>query len=81
MPSGLTIASESVSQNAQSSWAAPVMQKALAEMMKSFVQYPPRKMQSYGYTGPITISNYKKFEWVREQLEKEGVNIHLPTGN
>jgi len=49
--------------------------------MKSFLKYPPRKLQSYGYTGPITISNYERFEWVREQLEKGGVNIHLPTGN
>jgi len=65
----------------ESTWVAPVMQKALTEVMKSFLKYPPRKLQSYGYTGPITISNYERFEWVREQLEKGGVNIHLPTGN
>ena len=57
------------------------MQKALGDVVKSFLQYPPRKMQSYGYTGPITLSSYEKFEWVRQQLEKDGVNIHLPTGN
>ena len=49
--------------------------------MKTYVQYPPRKLQSEGYTGPITISNYQQFQWVREQLEKDGVNISLPTGN
>jgi arylsulfatase len=49
--------------------------------MKTYVEYPPRKVQSYGYTGPLTLSNYEKFEWAREQLKKEGVNISLPTGN
>jgi arylsulfatase len=38
-------------------------------------------VQSYGYTGPITLSNYERFEWVRDQLKKEGVTIALPTGN
>jgi hypothetical protein len=45
------------------------------------VGYPPRKLQSLTYTGPVTLSNYKKFKWVREQLEKEGINIPSPTGN
>ena len=37
--------------------------------------YPPRKLQSEGYTGPITISGYERFEWVREQLGKEGIRL------
>jgi arylsulfatase len=49
--------------------------------MKTYVQYPPRKLQSMTYTGPITISGYEKFQWVREQLQKEGVALPLPTGN
>ena len=49
--------------------------------MKTYVQYPPRKLQSESYSGPITLTNYQRFQWVREQLEKEGVNIALPTGN
>ena len=34
-----------------------------------------------GYTGPITLSNYEKFQYVREMLKKEGISIPLPTGN
>ena len=49
--------------------------------MKTYVQYPPRKLQSEGYTGPITLSNYEKFQHVREMLKKEGISIPLPTGN
>ena len=51
------------------------------KLMKTYVQYPPRKLQSEVYTGPITISNYQKFQWVREQLAKEGISLPLPTGN
>ncbi len=62
-------------------WMGVVMGEEINKLMKTYVQYPPRKLQSLGYTGPITISNYQKFEWVREQLKKEGINIPLPTGN
>jgi arylsulfatase len=34
-----------------------------------------------GYDGPITLSGYQKFQWLREHLEKDGINIPLPTGN
>jgi len=30
---------------------------------------------------PVTISGYQRFQWIREQLEKEGINLPLPTGN
>ena len=53
----------------------------IAKLMKTYVDYPPRKLQSFGYTGPITISNYQKFEWVRNELKKEGFNLPMPTGN
>jgi arylsulfatase len=53
----------------------------IKKLMKTYVQYPPRKIQSAAYSGPITISNYQRFQWIRDQLAKEGVNLHLPTGN
>jgi arylsulfatase A-like enzyme len=62
-------------------WMAVVMGEELKKLMATYVKYPPRKSQSLTYTGPITISNYERFQWAREQLEKEGVNIPLPTGN
>ena len=62
-------------------WTMVTISEAIKNLMKTYVEYPPRKLQSMTYTGPITISNYQKFKWVREQLEKEGVNIPLPTGN
>jgi arylsulfatase len=62
-------------------WMGVVMEQELKKLMKTYVQYPPRKLQSYGYTGPITLSGYERFQWMREQLNKEGISIPLPTGN
>jgi hypothetical protein len=55
--------------------------EALKELMKTYAQHPPRKMQSEGYTGPLTLSDYEKFQHVREILNKEGITIAMPTGN
>ena len=62
-------------------WMAVLMEQELKKIMATYVKYPPRKVQSYGYTGPITLSNYERFQWVRDQLAKEGVNVGMPTGN
>jgi arylsulfatase len=62
-------------------WTMVTMTEAVKGLMKTYVQYPPRKLQSMTYTGPITISNYEKYQWVREQLGREGVSLPMPTGN
>jgi arylsulfatase A-like enzyme len=62
-------------------WMGVVMGEELKKIMATYVQYPPRKPQSLTYTGPITLSNYEKFQWVRDSLAKDGVTITLPTGN
>jgi len=62
-------------------WTMVPISAAIKELMMTYVKYPPRKMQSLTYTGPIEISKYQQFEWLREQLNKEGFNLSLPTGN
>jgi arylsulfatase len=62
-------------------WTLVTISEAIKQLMKTYAQYPPRKLQSLGYDGPVELSKYQRFQWVREQLEKEGVNIPLPTGN
>ena len=51
------------------------------KVMKTFVEHPPRKLQSDVYTSPITITAFQKFEWLREEHKKEGVHLEMPTGN
>ncbi|QDU86814.1 Arylsulfatase precursor [Pirellulimonas nuda] len=62
-------------------WIMVTISASIKDLMKTYVKYPPRKLQSETYTGPITISNYQRFMYVREALEQEGIGIPLPTGN
>jgi arylsulfatase len=62
-------------------WTLVTISEAIKNKMKTYVEYPPRPMQSAAYSGPITLSAYFRFLHIREQLEKEGVKIPIPTGN
>jgi arylsulfatase len=62
-------------------WILVTINEAIQNLMKTYVQYPPRKIQSETYTGPITISAYERFQNIRETLAKEGIKIPLPSGN
>ena len=62
-------------------WALVSINAAIADLMKTYIKYPPRKLQSEVYTGPITLSNYQRFQYVRDALQKQGFTIGLPTGN
>jgi arylsulfatase A-like enzyme len=62
-------------------WTMVPISLAIERLMKTYIEYPPRKLQSMGYDGPVELSKYQKFEWIREALKNQGVNISLPTGN
>jgi arylsulfatase len=63
------------------SWTLITFNTAIKDLMKTYVKYPPRKMQGEGYPGPVTLSQYERFQFIREQLGKEGFSIGLPSGN
>jgi arylsulfatase len=62
-------------------WSMVPISIAISNLMKTYVQYPPRKMQSMTYDGPIELSKYQKFQSVREELQKEGIHLPMPAGN
>ena len=62
-------------------WTMVSISDAINKLMKTYVQYPPRKLQSESYTGPMTLSDYQRFQSVRDILSKEGISIPLPSGN
>ena len=53
-------------------WELVTINAATQGLMQTYVQYPPRKMQSEAYTGPITLSDYERFQFVGDALAKEG---------
>jgi arylsulfatase len=62
-------------------WTMVTISAAIKDLMQTYVKYPPRKLQSESYSGPLTLTQYQRFQNVREQLEKQGFTIALPTGN
>jgi arylsulfatase len=62
-------------------WTMVTINAAVKEKMQSYIKYPPRKLQSEVYTGPITLSQYQRFEYIRDMLNNEGISLPLPTGN
>jgi arylsulfatase len=62
-------------------WTMVTFNDAVQKLMKSYVKYPPRKLQSETYTGPITISRFQHFQHIRELLQKDGFSIPMPSGN
>jgi arylsulfatase A-like enzyme len=62
-------------------WTLVTIGAAMKELMQTYLKYPPRKLQSESYSGPVTITQYQRFQHVREQLTTQGFEIGLPTGN
>ena len=62
-------------------WVMVTISDAINKLMATYVKYPPRKLQSESYSGPITLTNYQRFQYLREQLAKDGFKLELPTGN
>jgi arylsulfatase A-like enzyme len=62
-------------------WTLVTIGEAIKNLMKTYVQYPPRKLQSESYSGPITLTEYERFQHIREGLQKQGISIPMPSGN
>ena len=62
-------------------WTLVTINEEVRKLMKTYVDYPPRKLQSEGYSGPITLTQYQRFQYIRDALKNEGVHLGLPTGN
>jgi arylsulfatase len=60
-------------------WILVTVNQEIEKQMKTYVQYPPRKLQSEIYTGPITITDYQRLQHIRERLEKEGFKLAVPS--
>jgi arylsulfatase len=62
----------------EKTWALPLFNEATKKLMKSYMQYPPRKQQSETYQGPVTLPRYERFENVRQHLQQSGIDVPLP---
>ncbi len=62
-------------------WVLVTINAAIKDLMRMYIKNPPRKPQGEAYNGPITLSQYERFQYVRDALAKDGFSIPLPTGN
>lgn len=62
-------------------WTMIMFNQVISDLMKTYVKYPPRKPQGESYTGPITLSQYERFKYLRDSLNEDGFKLSLPTGN
>ncbi|MBS0403955.1 MAG: arylsulfatase [Proteobacteria bacterium] len=62
-------------------WTLVTINEEMRKLVKTYIDYPPRKLQSEGCSGPITLTQYQRFQYVRDMLKNEGISIPLPTGN
>ncbi|MEJ8855593.1 arylsulfatase [Variovorax robiniae] len=62
-------------------WTLVTINAAVKELMQTYVKYPPRKLQSEAYSGPITLSQYERFQHIRDALAKQGFNMPMPNGD
>ena len=61
-------------------WTMVPIGQELTELMKTYVKYPPRKLQSESYSGPITLTQYQRFQYVRDMLAKDGISAEVIDG-
>jgi hypothetical protein len=52
-------------------WTMVTISEAIKDLRKTYVKDPPRKLKSMSHTGPITLSGYPEFQYIRETLGKE----------
>lgn len=65
----------------ETTWTVVQANEVMQKVMKSYLQYPPRKVQSESYTGPITLPEYQHVQYLQQQLKDNGFSIGLPSGN
>ena len=59
-------------------WTLVTISEEIKKLMKTYVQYLPRKLQSEGYTGPVTLSNYQRFQWIRSSSRRKATAFRCP---
>ena len=56
----------------EKTWTVVLFNNAIAKLIKSYQEYPPRPLQSEGYPGPMTINKFAMIEKVKAELKKIG---------
>lgn len=59
----------------ENTWAMPFFGEQLTAVAQSYQDYPPRKLQSETYSGPMTINRFRAIEAVKKAAEEKGIKL------
>jgi len=62
-------------------WTMVSIGDAIKTLMDTYIKHPPRKLQSMVYTGPLTLSDYQRYQFIRDIVGQQGIRLPMPTGN
>ena len=65
----------------ETTWMGVLMDRRTREGDEDLRQVSAAQATKHRLYRPHQISDYQRFEWVRQQLATEGVTLNLPTGN
>jgi arylsulfatase len=59
----------------EKTWTIPIFNKAIQDLMKSYVQYPPRPLQSEVFTGPMNITRFRTIQEIKKLMDEKGLSL------
>lgn len=59
----------------EKTWTLPIFNQATTELMKTYIKYPPRPLQSEVFTGPEEITRFRNIQEAKKLLEKKGITM------
>lgn len=59
----------------EKTWTLPVFNKAIQELMQTYIKYPPRPLQSEVFTGPMEINKFRTIQEAKKLLEEKGIKL------
>lgn len=59
----------------EKTWTLPVFNKAIQDLMKTYIQYPPRPMQGEVYLGNETITRFRNIQEAKKLMEEKGMKL------
>lgn len=59
----------------EKTWTLPIFNKAIQNLMQTYIQYPPRPLQSETFTGPTEITRFRNIQEAKKFLDEKGVKL------
>ena len=59
----------------EKTWTLPIFNKATQDLMKTYVEFPPRPLQGETYSGPMEINRFRNLQEAKKMLDQKGIKL------